>query len=63
MRIRSLQVRSVLAAALAVLIALVVVGIGVDVLVGRHLRRSLDATLRAARGRGRAAERLGARRS
>ncbi|MGZ4396320.1 MAG: ATP-binding protein [Gaiellaceae bacterium] len=46
MRIRSLQVRSVLAAALAVLIALVVVGIGVDVLVGRHLRRSLDATLR-----------------
>ena len=46
MRIRSLQARSVLAAALAVLIALVVVGIGVDVLVGRHLRRSLDATLR-----------------
>ena len=46
MRLRSLQARSVLAAALAVLIALVVVGIGVDVLVGRHLRRSLDATLR-----------------
>jgi signal transduction histidine kinase len=46
MRIRSLQARSVLAAALAVLIALVVVGIGVDVLVGRHLRRALDATLR-----------------
>ncbi len=44
--IRSLQARSVIAAALAVLIALLVVGIGVDVLVGRHLRRSLDATLR-----------------
>jgi two-component system, OmpR family, sensor kinase len=46
MRIRSLQVRSVLAAALAVLLALVVVGIAADVLVSRHLRRSLDATLR-----------------
>jgi signal transduction histidine kinase len=46
MRIRSLQVRSVIAAALAVLLALVVVGIAVDVLVARHLRQSLDATLR-----------------
>ena len=46
MRIRSLRARSVVAAALAVLLALVVVGLAVDVLVERHLRRSLDATLR-----------------
>jgi signal transduction histidine kinase len=44
---RSLQVRSVVAAAVAILLALVVVGIAVDLLVSRHLHRSLDHTLRA----------------
>ena len=43
---RSLGVRSILAASLAVLLALFVVGAGVDVLVGRHLHRSLDRSLR-----------------
>jgi two-component system, OmpR family, sensor kinase len=43
---RSLRARSVLAAALAILVALVVVGAGVDILVARHLRRSLDSSLR-----------------
>ena len=43
---RSLQTRSVAAAALAILLALVVVGLGVDLLVSRHLRRTLDHTLR-----------------
>jgi two-component system, OmpR family, sensor kinase len=42
----SLQLRSVIAAAVAILIALVVVGAGVDLLVARHLHRSLDSTLR-----------------
>jgi len=42
----SLQVRSVVAAALAILFAVVVVGTAVDVLVSRHLHRSLDHTLR-----------------
>lgn len=42
----SLQLRSVIAAAAAILIALVVVGAGVDLLVARHLHRSLDRTLR-----------------
>jgi signal transduction histidine kinase len=44
---RSLGARSILAASVAVLLALVVVGAGVDVLVGRHLHRSLDRSLRA----------------
>jgi signal transduction histidine kinase len=43
---RSLRVRSIVAAAVAVLIALIVVGVGVDLLVGRHLRQSLDRSLR-----------------
>jgi two-component system OmpR family sensor kinase len=46
MSARSLRARSVVAAALAILLALVVLGLGVDVLVGRHLHRSLDGTLR-----------------
>jgi two-component system OmpR family sensor kinase len=47
MRPRSLAVRSIVAAAVAVLIALVVLGAGVDVLVSRQLHRSLDRSLRA----------------
>jgi two-component system, OmpR family, sensor kinase len=43
---RSLQVRSVVAAALGILIALVVVGAAITLLVSRHLHRSLDHTLR-----------------
>jgi hypothetical protein len=43
---RSLGVRSVLAALLAIVVALVIVAVGVDVLVGRHLHRSLDSSLR-----------------
>ncbi len=43
---RSIQFRSVVAAALAILLALVVVGVGVDLLVARHLHRSLDESLR-----------------
>ena len=46
MNVRSLRARSVAAATLAILAALVVVGIGVQVLASRHLHRSLDATLR-----------------
>ena len=46
MRGRSLQLRSVVAAALGILIALVVVGAAVSVLVARHLHHSLDHTLR-----------------
>ena len=46
MKERSLQLRSVVAAALGILIALVVVGAGISVLVSRHLNRSLDHTLR-----------------
>jgi signal transduction histidine kinase len=42
----SLQARSVAAAAFAILLALVVVGTGVDLLVSRHLHRALDRTLR-----------------
>jgi two-component system OmpR family sensor kinase len=42
----SLAVRSIVAAAAAVLVALAIVGAGVDVLVGRHLRQSLDESLR-----------------
>jgi two-component system, OmpR family, sensor kinase len=44
---RSLGVRSILAASLAILVALVVVGAVVDVLVARHLHHSLDHSLRA----------------
>ena len=43
---RSLQLRAVVASALAILLALVVGGVVVDLLVGRHLHRSLDRTLR-----------------
>ncbi len=43
---RSLRVRSIVAASAAILLALVVVGAGVDILVGRHLHRSLDRSLR-----------------
>ena len=46
MNFRSLQARSVLAAGLAILLALVAVGTGVDILVSRHLHRSLDRSLR-----------------
>jgi len=43
----TLRTRSVLAAAGATLIAVVVLGSAIDVLVARHLRRDLDHTLRA----------------
>jgi signal transduction histidine kinase len=46
MRARSLQARAVVAAVLAVTLALLVAGAGVDLLVARHLRRSLDSSLR-----------------
>lgn len=43
---RSLTLRAIAAASVAIVLALVVVGAGVDVLVGRHLHRSLDQSLR-----------------
>jgi two-component system, OmpR family, sensor kinase len=43
---RSLGFRSIAAASIAILLALVVVGAGVDVLVGRNLHRTLDRSLR-----------------
>lgn len=43
---RSLQARAIAAAALSILLTLVVVGVGVDLLVSRHLHRTLDRTLR-----------------
>ncbi len=43
---RSLGARSIAAAGLAIVLALVVVGVGVDVLVARHVHRSLDSSLR-----------------
>ncbi len=43
---RSLTWRSTLAALVSVLVALVIVSVGVDVLVGRHLHGSLDRSLR-----------------
>ena len=43
----SLRLRSVAAATLGILLAVVVVGAGVDVLVSRHLHRSFDRTLHA----------------
>jgi signal transduction histidine kinase len=42
----SLRARSVAAAALAIVLALLTVGVAVDLLASRHLHRSLDATLR-----------------
>jgi two-component system, OmpR family, sensor kinase len=42
----SIRSRAVVAAALSILVAVVSLGTGVDVLVGRHLRQSLDASLR-----------------
>ena len=47
MRRVSLRLRSVAAATLAILLAVVIVGAGVDVLVARHLHRSFDRTLHA----------------
>jgi signal transduction histidine kinase len=44
---RSLQARSVVAATAAILLSLVVVGSGVELVVARHLHRSLDRTLHA----------------
>ena len=46
MKSRSLQLRSVIAAALGILISLVIVGAATSALVSRHLHRSLDQTLR-----------------
>jgi signal transduction histidine kinase len=46
MTTRSLRVRAIVGSAVAVLLALVVAGAAVDVLVARHLHRSLDRTLR-----------------
>ena len=43
----SVRLRSILAAALATMIAVVVLGSVVDVVVARHLHRSLDRTLRS----------------
>src|SRR5438105_4031048 len=43
---RSLGARSILAALIAVLLALVLVGVVVDLFVERHLRASLDRSLR-----------------
>jgi len=43
--IRSIRGRSVAAAALAILLAVTVLGVGVDLVVSRHLRRSLDGSL------------------
>jgi two-component system OmpR family sensor kinase len=42
----SIRSRAVVAAAVSILLAVVLLGVGVDVLVGRHLRESLDASLR-----------------
>jgi len=47
MRRLSLRLRSVVAATLAILLAVVVVGAGVDLLVSRHLHHSFDRTLHA----------------
>ena len=46
MKLRTLQARVVLAAALSILITVVALGVGVEVLVGRHLHNALDRTLR-----------------
>lgn len=42
----SIRARAVVAAGLSILLAVVLLGTGVDVLVGRHLRESLDTSLR-----------------
>jgi signal transduction histidine kinase len=42
----TLRTRTILASLLAILVAIVIVGAGVDYLVGRHLRDSLDGSLR-----------------
>jgi two-component system OmpR family sensor kinase len=42
----SLRGRAAIASALAILLAVVSLGVAVDVVVGRHLQRSLDASLR-----------------
>jgi two-component system OmpR family sensor kinase len=44
--VRSIRGRSVAAAAIAILLAVVTLGVGVDIVVGRHLHRSLDDSLR-----------------
>jgi len=44
--LRTIRGRSVAAAAIAILLAVVMLGIGVDLVVGRHLHRSLDDSLR-----------------
>jgi two-component system, OmpR family, sensor kinase len=44
--LHSLRLRSIVAAAVAVLLALVVVGVLADVLIARHLHRNLDHALR-----------------
>ncbi len=46
MKRSSIQLRAVVAAAVAIVLVLVVVGAGIDLLVARHLHRSLDRTLR-----------------
>lgn len=46
MSVRSIRGRSVTAAAVAILLAVAVLGVGVDLLVARNLRRSLDDSLR-----------------
>jgi signal transduction histidine kinase len=46
MKLRTLKARVVVAAALSILITVVALGVGVEVLVGRHLHRALDQTLR-----------------
>jgi len=46
MRPRTLRARVVIAAALAIVLAIVVLGAGVELLVGRHLHHALDRTLR-----------------
>ena len=46
MSLRTLHAREVLATALTILITVVALGVGVEVLVGRHLHNALDHTLR-----------------
>lgn len=47
MKPRTLEARVVVAAVLSILITVIALGVGVEVLVGRHLRRALDQTLLA----------------
>src|SRR5437870_1732875 len=46
MRLRTLRARVVVAVALSIVLAITVLGAAVEVLVGRHLHRSLDLSLR-----------------